>query len=117
MRIDVYHHGDLDGDGVQDALDAIYSDLQKLLKRTAKIMATLQETTDALTALQSTVEAERQQVADFEAALQTSVNALTAQVADLQAQIAAGGVVTAADLDAVVGQIAGIATSAQSIQP
>jgi septal ring factor EnvC (AmiA/AmiB activator) len=89
----------------------------QLNKRMDQIMATLQETTDALNALQATVDAERQQVATFEATLTTQIGALTTQVADLQAQIAAGGVVTAADLDAVVGQIAGISTSVQSIQP
>lgn len=72
-------------------------------------MATLADINAALATLAANIAAEKQQVADAVAALQ-------AQIQALQDQITNGGVVSAADLDAVVAAVNDLNTAVQNIQ-
>lgn len=82
--------------GLRASIQEFSSTLATLGQRQEAIMATLQELFD-------TVSAEKAQV-------QVKLDALSAQIADLQAQLAAGTVVTAADLDALKAAVEGIFT-------
>jgi flagellar hook-associated protein FlgK len=100
MRLDIYVHF-ANGDEISKAL-------AHLTRQGNSIMATLDDVKAALAQAAADATAEKAEVA-------TAIQALNDRIAALQTQIAAGTLVTAADLDALVTQINGIDAQVKDI--
>lgn len=82
-----------------------------------RLMATLQELKDQIVQIGVDAEAERVQAADRATAAATAAAAQAAEIQRLSDLIAAGGTVTAADLDAVATSLTALDTQIKGIVP
>jgi septal ring factor EnvC (AmiA/AmiB activator) len=84
--------------------------LDQILRNQGAIMATLDEVKAALATLQT----DEAGITEELQAIVTSLLALTNRIAELEAQIASGGGVTAADLDAIKATISDTAAALEA---
>ena len=96
MRIDVYHHSTN-----EHQMNAIQHSLCVLIKQGELIMETLQTIKEKLVALGQAVVDEKTEVQGKLGTLTTQIAELGVEIQTLKDQIAAGALVTQADLDAL----------------